>query len=101
MSAMGNARSVYDSVATSIRLLQKYSRGSICAIVMMLGMRASVSRKLGPTSSERNVQKGPDVLLSTATMDEELRFSHITHGLVVSWHVYKCRPVGTPGFDSQ
>ena len=72
MSAMGNALPMYDSAATSIRLLQKSSRGSIWAIVMMLGMRASVSRKLGPTSGERNVQKGPDIMLPAFVWDGSL-----------------------------
>ena len=57
ISAMGDTLSMYDSVATGIRLLQKSFRTSVCAKVMMLGMRASVSEKLGPTSSKRNVQK--------------------------------------------
>ena len=57
ISAMGDTLSMYDSVAMGIRLLQKSLRTSVCAKVMMLGMRASVSEKLGPTSSERNVQK--------------------------------------------
>ena len=101
MSAMGNALPMYDSAATSIRLLQKSSRGSIWANVMMLGMRASVSGKLGPTSSERNVQKGPDVLLLTFGMGREFKFPHISHSLMVSWHVLRCRPIGIPGFDPQ
>ena len=57
ISAMGDTLSMYDSVATGIRLLQKSLRTSVCAKVMMLGMRASVSEKLGPMSSKGNVQK--------------------------------------------
>ena len=98
---MEDTLSMYDSVATGIRLLQKSFTTSVCAKVMMLGMRASVSEKLGPTSSERNVQKGPDVLLLTFGMGREFKLPHISHSLMVSWHVLKCRPVGIPGFDSQ
>ena len=48
ISAMGDTLSMYDSVATGIMLLQKSLRISVCAKVMMLGKRASVSEKLGP-----------------------------------------------------
>ena len=50
---------------------------------------------------EARSQKGPYVLLQVFAMSQRADYSHITHSLVVSWHVYKCHPVGIPGFHSQ
>ena len=66
---------------------------SVCAKVMMAGKGFSIG--------EARSKKGPHVLLYVFAVRREADCSHITHSLVVSGHVYKCLPIGSPGFDSQ
>ena len=66
---------------------------SVCAKVMMLGKGFSIE--------EARSKKGPFVLLHVFAIRRRGGYFHITHSLVVSWHVYRCHPVGIPGFDSQ
>ena len=92
-SAMGHTLSEHDSVATGIMLPRTTIRLSVCARVMMLGKGFGIE--------EARSKKGPHVLLYVFAVRREADCSHITHSLVVSGHVSKCLPVGSPGFDSQ